>query len=133
MVARPVDLESEPSVLVADDSSAWRRAVVDVLRRAGFRTLQAGDGEEAVDVVRTELLDLVLVDFHMPRLDGIETVRHIRRHDQHLPAVMMTARPAELPVVEIRRLRIAMVLPKRGVDRRRIVSAVRMNLRPKSA
>jgi len=124
MVAWPIEAEPlTPSVLITDDNDAWRRAVEDVLADVGFRTLQAACGEEAIEVVRAERIDIVLIDFHMPRLDGIQTLR-IMRHENHwTPAVIMTAHPADLPQAEIRALRIDSVLAK-PADRDRIVTTV---------
>ncbi len=115
--------DTHPSVLVADDSDAWRGAVGDVLARAGFRTLEAADGQEAVEVVRGERLDVVLIDFHMPRLDGLQALRIIRRERTRLPSVLMTAHPNDVPPDQVRALRIATVLAK-PADRRVIVATV---------
>ena len=124
MVAWPNGpLANAPSVLIADDSDAWRNAVGDVLARAGFRTLEAADGAEAIEVVRCVRLDVVLIDFHMPRLDGLQVIRIIRREQEHLPSVLMTAHPTAVPTEEVRALRIGSVLTK-PADRRLIVTTV---------
>jgi CheY-like chemotaxis protein len=124
MVAWPNAIpETTPSVLIADDSDAWRDAVGEVLDREGFRTLEAADGAEAVEIVRCERLDVVLIDFHMPRLDGLQALRIIRRERRLLPSVLMTAHPTAVPPEEVRALRIATVLAK-PADRRVIVTTV---------
>ena len=124
MVAWPVEPISEnPSVLITDDNAAWRNAVGETLARAGFHTLQAACGEEAIEVVHTEWIDIVLMDFHMPRLDGIQTLRIIRSRGNWQPAVMMTARPDAVPQDEVRALRIESILSK-PADRRQIVATV---------
>jgi DNA-binding NtrC family response regulator len=124
MVAWPIEPEeANPSVLITDDNDSWRTVVEDVLAREGFRTLQAACGEEAIEVVRTEWIDIVLIDFHMPRLDGIETLRIIRSRGNWQPAVMMTGHPQEVPAVEVQALRIESVLEK-PTDRQRIVTTV---------
>jgi len=124
MVAWPNAIaDTHPSVLVADDSEAWRGAVGDVLARAGFRTVEAADGQEAVEVVRCERLDVVLIDFHMPRLDGLQALRIIRRERRRLPSVLMTAHPSDVPADQVRALHIATVLTK-PADRRVIVTTV---------
>jgi CheY-like chemotaxis protein len=122
MVAWPIE-DIKPSVLIADDNSGWRSAVDDMLSRAGFRTFEASSGEQAIKVVRNERLDVVLIDLRMPRLDGIETLRIIRSEDHWLPAVMMTAEPAEVPAAEIRALQIYSVIVK-PADRRIIVTTL---------
>jgi CheY-like chemotaxis protein len=122
MVAWPIE-NSRPSVLIADDNDRWRDTVGDVLSRAGFRTLEASSGEEAIQVVRTEQLDVVLIDLQMPRLDGIQTLRIIRAERRWIPAVLMTGRPEALPAAEIRALRIHSVIHK-PADRRIIVTTI---------
>lgn len=130
MVAWPVEpLNPNPSVLITDDSAAWRNAVGDILERAGFRAIEAASGEEAIEVVRTERLDIILMDFHMPRLDGIETLRIIRRTEHWLPAVLVTGHPEELPQDAVRALRVHTVLHKTA-DREVIVTTVTRVVRP---
>jgi len=130
MVAWPNRIENPvPSVLIADDNDGWRGAVGDVLAREGFRTLEATCGEEAIELVRHERLDVVLIDFHMPRLDGLQTLRIIRREQYWLPAVLMTAHPTDLPAAEVRALRVETVLEK-PVDRQVIVRIVTRVVRP---
>jgi len=124
MVAWPDAMsDATPAVLIADDSRPWRHAVGEVLEREGFRTLEAADGQEAVRIVRCERLDMVLIDFHMPRLDGLGALRIIRRERRRLPSVLMTAHPTDVPPEEVRALRIATVLAK-PADRHLIVTTV---------
>jgi len=117
------EIASPPSVLITDDNDGWRQAVEDVLESAGFHTLQASSGEEAIEVVRTRRLDVVLLDFHMPRLDGLQTLRRMRRHNCLVPAVLMTAHPTSVPVEVVRSLRVRRVLRK-PADRGVIVTTV---------
>jgi two-component system chemotaxis response regulator CheY len=124
MVAWPVEPISQgASVLITDDSASWRSVVEEVLARAGFQTLQASCGEEAIEVVRTEWIDIVLIDFHMPRLDGIQTLRVIRATGNWQPAVMMTGQPQEVPTDEAKALRVERVMAK-PADREVIVTTV---------
>jgi CheY-like chemotaxis protein len=124
MVAWVRDAENlSPSVLITDDNDGWRAIVEDILSRVGFHTLEATCGEEAIELVRTEHLDVVLMDFHMPRLDGIETLRIIRRNREHLPAVLMTGHPQDVPAAEVQALRVETVLTKTA-DRQHIVTTV---------
>jgi len=126
VVAWPVEPISEgegPSVLITDDSQSWRSVVEEVLARSGFRTLLAACGEEAIEVVRSEWVDIVLIDFHMPRLDGIQTLRVIRAAGNWQPAVMMTGQPEEVPPEEAHALKVESIMAK-PADRQVIVTTV---------
>ena len=66
-------------ILVVDDESRMRKLVKDFLNRAGYQVLEAGDGEEAVDVFfSTKGIDLLVLDVMMPRMDGFTTCRLMR-------------------------------------------------------
>jgi len=126
MVAWPVEPIGEgdsPSVLITDDSQSWRSVVEEVLARSGFRTLQAACGEEAIEVVRTEWIDIILIDFHMPRLDGIQTLRIMRATGNWQPAVMMTGQPEDVPPEEAQALKVESIMAK-PADRQVIVTTV---------
>jgi len=126
MVAWPVEPISEgesPSVLITDDNRSWRSVVEEVLARSGFRTRQAACGEEAIEVVRTEWIDIVLIDFHMPRLDGIQTLRIIRATGNWQPAVMMTGQPEDVPPEEAHALKVESIMAK-PADRQVIIRTV---------
>lgn len=66
-------------IMVVDDEEPIRAAMAAVLCRAGHRVTVAGDGEEALAKFGPDRFDLVITDIVMPRMDGIETVRALRR------------------------------------------------------
>ena len=67
------------TILVVDDEALVRHSLEAGLRQTGYQVLQAGDGDEALDVLEAWTVDLVLTDLAMPRRDGIETIIEIRR------------------------------------------------------
>jgi DNA-binding response OmpR family regulator len=81
-------------ILVVDDSPTIRRVVSAILERGGFSSIAAGDGLEALDVLARETVDLVLLDFVMPRMNGFQFCREIRakRHLGDVPIVLMSAK-----------------------------------------
>lgn len=82
-------------ILVVDDESRMRKLVKDFLNRAGYQVLEAGDGEEAVDVFfSTKGIDLLVLDVMMPRMDGWEVVREIRKVSE-VPIIMLTSKDQE--------------------------------------
>ncbi len=82
-------------ILVVDDESRMRKLVKDFLVRREFEVLEAGDGEAAVDLFFQEKdIDLVILDVMMPKMDGWEVCRTIRKHSQ-VPIIMLTAKGEE--------------------------------------
>jgi DNA-binding response OmpR family regulator len=81
-------------ILVVDDEPRITRLVRDYLERAGFAVSVARDGEEALLRARTERPDLVVLDLGLPRLDGLDVVRTLRR-DRATPIIILTARDDE--------------------------------------
>src|SRR3546814_11428569 len=86
-----------PLVLVVEDESALVTLLRYNLEREGFRVAAAGDGEEALLVAREQKPDLVLLDWMLPLLSGIEVCRQLRRmgETRSVPIIMLTARGEE--------------------------------------
>jgi len=80
-------------IVIADDVLANRTMLADLLRPLGFETLEAANGQEAVDLVSTHSPDLVLMDLAMPVMDGLQAMRHIRaaKADHLVPIVALSA------------------------------------------
>lgn len=82
-------------VLVVDDEPAIRRALRPPLTELGFEVSEVSRGEMALDVLRTETFDAVLLDVNMPGIGGIETLRRMRAMAPRLPILMLTVRDSE--------------------------------------
>ena len=81
-------------IVVVDDDKEIRASLRRSLAFEGFKVTLAADGEEALCRVRDESPDLLVLDIMMPGLDGLEVVRRVRRADDQLPIIMLTARDA---------------------------------------
>ena len=82
-------------ILVVDDEARMRKLVKDFLSIKGYQVLEAGDGEEAVDLFfQQKDIALILLDVMMPKMDGWEVVKTIRKYSQ-VPIIMLTARGEE--------------------------------------
>ncbi len=88
---------SKPTVLVAEDEGALITLLRYNLEREGYRVLEAQDGEEALLVAAEEKPDLVLLDWMLPQLSGIEVCRRLRgrQETRNVPIIMLTARGEE--------------------------------------
>lgn len=82
-------------VLVVDDETAIRRALRPPLVELGFQVFEASRGEEALQLLHSTPVDVVLLDINMPGIGGVETLRRIRAFAPRLPVLMVTVRDAE--------------------------------------
>jgi len=85
---------NDASILVADDEPQIRRVLRSTLSSQGYVIIEAKTGEEAVEAVRKEKPDLVLLDVNMPGIGGIAACREIRQSSD-APIIMLTVRNAE--------------------------------------
>jgi len=82
-------------ILVVDDESRMRKLVKDFLTKKNFQVLEAGNGEEAMDIFYNEKdIALIILDVMMPKMDGWEVCREIRKNSK-VPIIMLTARSDE--------------------------------------
>ncbi len=86
-----------PLVLIVDDSDLNRKLAADVLRLAAFRMLEAVSAAEALTLASARLPDVILMDLHLPDLDGTEAARRLRSapRTSHIPIVALTAVPLD--------------------------------------
>ncbi len=88
----PIQQSRNPfSLLITDDDDSFRESLRGIFESEGFRTLQAHSGEEALDILHDQPVHLALLDQHMPRLTGLETLRIIRQMNAILPVILLTA------------------------------------------
>ena len=90
--------DASPTILLVDDEDAVRTVLAFPLEKDGYRVVQAGDGEEALERFESEQIDLVVLDLMLPRLDGLEVCKRLRSTST-VPIIMLTARDDELDKV----------------------------------
>lgn len=100
------------SILIADDDQGNREALGQVLTQRGFQTLLAANGEEAVEIIQVEMIHLVLIDMHMPRLSGLEAIEIVRQRNQQLPTILMTADATREIMRKALQAQVFSVIPK---------------------
>ncbi len=79
-----------PSLLITDDDRDFRETLRSIFQPRGFRTFLAADGEEALQIVKSKEVHLVLIDMHMPRLTGIEAIDRIKEFHARLPCILIS-------------------------------------------
>ena len=81
-------------ILLVDDAAFVRMSLKKILDDAafGFEYVEAGDGEEAIEKYKLYSPDLVIMDITMPKMDGMEVLRRLRKEGVQLPIIMLTAR-----------------------------------------
>ncbi len=89
----PVEQKSPPQkqILLADDDRDFRWATGNVLESAGYGVIHAQDGEEALGFLERDVPDLVLLDFRMPGLDGLQVATEMNQRISAVPIIMITA------------------------------------------
>jgi len=104
---------SQPySILITDDDRGCREALRSIMEPEGYRTLLASSGEEAVDIVREEPVDVALLDMYMPTLTGLETIQLVRQFNALLPCILVTADATEGLMRQALRARAYSVIAK---------------------
>jgi CheY-like chemotaxis protein len=116
-----------PCLLITDDDRDFRETLRDVFEPRGFHTLLAGDGEEALEIVQRQQVHVVLMDMHLPRITGLETIRRAREFRATLPCILVSAALDESIVKEARQSNVFSVLPK-PLRRVQITEVVRQAL-----
>ena len=102
-------------ILLCDDEPHIVRAAEFKFKRGGYEVVCASDGEEGWDVLRTFRPDIIITDYQMPRMDGLELIARIRSHAEtaDIPIIMLTAKGFELSHdATYGRFAVIAVLPK---------------------
>ena len=111
------------SILITDDDQGFRETLRGVLEPEGYHTILAGDGEEALGIVASHDVHLVLLDMHMPRLTGLETIQRVKQFKSRIPCILLSAGLDEALERQARLAEAFSVLAK-PVTRRQLTSTV---------
>ncbi len=92
-------------ILVVDDSRIMRNVLKNILKEKQIdenAILEAGNGVEALEMLKNNEVDLILLDWNMPKLNGIELVKIVRNHERlkEIPIIMVTSEAARYNVME---------------------------------
>lgn len=98
---RTNSLHLAPSILVVDDDEAIRLLVTRVLTRAGFDVTQAADGRMAIEKLRTDRFDAIVLDLMMPNVDGFEVLRFLKEQLPGRKCVIVASAAAETTIANV--------------------------------
>ncbi len=93
-------MKKNKNILVVDDESSMRKNILDILTSEGFKVYEAENGIVGIEMVKKYDFDLVLLDFNMPGMDGFEALSEIKKINQDLPVVILTAYGTNERVIE---------------------------------
>jgi CheY-like chemotaxis protein len=90
-------IEKKPCILIAEDLEENRTALTLILKYAGFDVIEVEDGRKAIEAVRQEEPDLVLMDVTLPVIDGLQATREIRSDEkfERLPIIILSAHDSD--------------------------------------
>ena len=84
-------MDSPIKVMVVEDDKDFLYTIGYWLKSKGYNVVTAGNGLEAIEVIKKEPVDIVFLDLHMPVMDGVEALKNIRKINKNLPVVIITA------------------------------------------
>lgn len=87
-------------VLIVEDEEAIRKFVRINLEKAGFFVLEAGSGEEGIEIVRNGKVDMMVLDIMLPGIDGFEVAKILREEYPHLGIIMLTAKTQDVDIIQ---------------------------------
>ena len=87
----PSEASRRPGILVVDDDAGIRENIADLLSSENYEVVSAANADEAMRVLESQRIDLLLTDFQMPGRNGVELIEAARRANHQVPAILMTA------------------------------------------
>ncbi len=90
-MSRKENSQTPEKILIVDDEENMRKTLADILVDEGYRVTTAATGEEAIELCEKEPHGIILMDVRMPGIDGVEAFRRIRRHQEGVRVILMSA------------------------------------------
>jgi CheY-like chemotaxis protein len=103
---------SKRKVLLVDDEEDFRKILGLRIKRWGYELIEASSGKEAIAVISQQVPDILILDYLMPGMDGVETLIELRKSQSKIPVIMLTAHLQEKVIVELKGLAVSAFIPK---------------------
>jgi DNA-binding NtrC family response regulator len=81
----------KPTILIVDDDEVIQETLFDVLKKKGYDIFVAGSGKGALETIKKNVIDLVLLDMRLPDVDGLDVLKKVKETDSEILVIMMTA------------------------------------------
>lgn len=106
---------SNVRILIVDDDKEFLALLCKSIESWGYKVISASGGKEALKIIKSKAADMVILDYLMPEVDGVETLKRLRRIDKEMPAIMFTSYPDGRSISGAEKLGIFAYVPKVGV------------------
>lgn len=104
VAVKPLEATTKRTIMVVDDNESLRRFTAMLLEKQGFDVVQKEDGQQALDALDTDDIDLILMDIEMPIMDGVEASRRIRSADKEYSSVPIIAHTGDSSPVTLEKM-----------------------------
>ncbi|MEZ9501805.1 response regulator [Vibrio sp. 10N.286.51.B11] len=104
VAVKPLEATTRRTIMVVDDNESLRRFTAMLLEKQGFDVVQKEDGQQALDALDTDEIDLILMDIEMPIMDGVEASRRIRSADKEYSSVPIIAHTGDSSPVTLEKM-----------------------------
>ncbi|MDD5428710.1 MAG: response regulator [Candidatus Omnitrophica bacterium] len=99
-------------IMLVDDEPDFLEIMGAVIRGWNYNVITASDGREALEMLKSAKPDIIVLDYLMPGMDGIEVLKEMRKTDKGVPVIMFTAHPNMKVIKGTERLSISAFIPK---------------------
>lgn len=103
---------NEMKILLVDDELDFLKIMGARIKSWGYKLIKSSNGKEAIEIVKAEKPDIVLLDYMLPEMDGIAILKEIRKMDNDLPVIMFTAHPDIKAIKGSEELGVSAFIPK---------------------
>lgn len=117
-------MKTNRKILVVDDNTDYCEGIIDFLEMEGFDAIGVYDGFKALEVIKEETFDMVLMDVRMPGMDGVETFQKLKKVSPGTPTILMTAFEVENRIREALRSGVFGAFQK-PVDNKRLICSIK--------
>ncbi|MBN2237350.1 MAG: sigma-54-dependent Fis family transcriptional regulator, partial [Bacteroidales bacterium] len=91
-------------ILIVDDEASMRRNIVDLLSIKGYTIVEAENGEDAIEIIHTNVFDLLILDINLPKMSGLDVLKISKKNNSDIPCILLTAYGTSEKAIEAMKL-----------------------------